>query len=331
MDPLCPSCFPLQVAQVLVKCWDPTFQAYYYMNTLTGEASWDRPVILQRLFPQRALQAAAAFSGGSFGNPTLPEGDEEAEEPEAQDMTEGGQQASKPATLRRTETFEALPGSASSLRPSSAQGPRPPSRGSSSSSGHSSRQSTPPTPLAAVEEAGGLDGPRATHTARPPVDRRTSGNGRSLGDNGPPVPSEEARASLRARRRSSNGQSMRPPTAPRPDAETAEQAGAARPGSAGGRSSFKGASAVVGATERPPSAGRGTKAARPPTPDKWPDNNTRPEKRADNARPPAPEAAVGNMKNQEEVGGKAERGNGIGKAEAGIENKAKKNLARAVV
>jgi hypothetical protein len=78
------------------------------------------------------------------------------------------------------------------------------------------------------------------------------------------------------------------------------------------------------------SAGRGTKAARPPTPDKRPDN-TRPEKRAENARPPAPEAAVGNMKNQEELVGKAERGNVIDKAEAGIENKAKKNLARAVV
>jgi len=44
-----------QLAYVLVKQWEPTYQCYYYVNTLTGESSWDRPRIIDRLFPHRAI------------------------------------------------------------------------------------------------------------------------------------------------------------------------------------------------------------------------------------------------------------------------------------
>ena len=39
------------VATTFNKKYDPSSQLYFYLNNATGMTSWDRPVIMTRLFP----------------------------------------------------------------------------------------------------------------------------------------------------------------------------------------------------------------------------------------------------------------------------------------
>jgi hypothetical protein len=55
-----------QLAKFVVKRWDPSSQYYYYMNTQTGDTSWEKPKIIARLYPAlQNNQTQVLFAGGA--------------------------------------------------------------------------------------------------------------------------------------------------------------------------------------------------------------------------------------------------------------------------